>query len=232
MQLSRRLKAVADSVTKGNKVADIGCDHAYISIYLIQEGIAPSVLAMDINKGPLARAKENILARGYENKIETRLSNGLERMQAGEADTILLAGMGGVLMARILEDSREVVKKARELVLQPQSEIGQVRKYLHSIGYEIVSEEMLIDDGKYYVVIKSIQVDKVEKYEKEVYYLYGKYILEKGSDILRTYLEHEKNTREDVIETLRMHSGVKSLERLEEILKEIEYIDEAIAYCK
>lgn len=231
MQLSRRLKAVADSVTKGNRVADVGCDHAYISIYLIENDIAPYVIAMDVNKGPLSRAKENIKRKNYEERIDTRLSNGLEKMLPKEADTILLAGMGGVLMIKILEEGREVVNSAKELVLQPQSEIPLVRKYIHSIGYKMTEEQILMDDGKYYIVIKAIKSDEIETYEKEVFYQYGKLLLEEGQTLLLEYLHNEKRIRNEVMETLNENSSVKSLERLKEILLEITYIEEAIAYC-
>jgi tRNA (adenine22-N1)-methyltransferase len=231
MQLSRRLKAVADSVTKGNRVADVGCDHAYISIYLIRNDIAPYVIAMDVNKGPLSRAEENIKRKKYEDRIETRLSNGLEKMIPGEADTILLAGMGGVLMIKILEEGKEVVASAKELVLQPQSEIPLVRKYIHSIGYQIKEEQILIDEGKYYVVIKAIKEDNIETYEKEVFYQYGKLLLEEGSNYLLEYLHNEKRMKTEVIIALKDNSSEKALKRLQEILIEIMYIEEAIAYC-
>lgn len=231
MQLSRRLKAVADSVTKGNRVADVGCDHAYISIYLVENDIAPYVIAMDVNKGPLSRAKENIKRRKYEDKIETRLSDGLEKMVPEEADTVLLAGMGGVLMIKILDEGKDVVSSAKELVLQPQSEIPLVRKYMHSIGYKIKEEQILMDEGKYYVVIKAIKEDNIEVYEKEVFYQYGKLLLEEGSALLLEFLQNEKRVKTEVMKTLKENPSEKSLKRLEEILTEVMYIDEAIAYC-
>lgn len=231
MQLSRRLKAVADSVTNGNRVADVGCDHAYISIYLVENDIAPYVIAMDVNKGPLSRAKENIKRKSYEDRIETRLSDGLEKMIPEEADTVLLAGMGGILMIKILEEGKEVVSSAKELVLQPQSEIPLVRKYIHSIGYEIKEEQILIDEGKYYVVIKAIKEDNIENYEKEVFYQYGKLLLEEGSTLLLEFLENEKRIRIEVMKSLKENPSEKSLKRLQEILTEVMYIDEAIAYC-
>lgn len=230
MELSRRLKAVAKAVTRGNVVADVGCDHAYISIYLIQEGYAPSVIAMDVNKGPLQRAKDNIKLHGYEQNIQTRLSNGLEKLNIKEADTILLAGMGGNLMTQILEEGSEVVKQAKELVLQPQSEISDLRRYLHSIGYEILSEEMLIDVDKYYVVIKSKNVGQTIPYEKEIYYLFGKNLLEERNLVLRQYLLKEKKQRDAVMIKLANSSSEQAIERMEEIKQEINYLKEGLEY--
>ena len=89
-------------ITKGGKVADIGCDHAYLSIYMIKHQIAESVIAMDVNRGPLERARDNIRKSGYENQINVRLSDGIKELNVGEADTLLIAGMGGGLIQKIL----------------------------------------------------------------------------------------------------------------------------------
>ena len=102
MQLSKRLRAAAGMVTKGNIVADVGCDHAYTSIYLCKEGIAPRVIAMDVNKGPLQGAKTHVEQAGLSEQIDIRLSDGLQKLMPGEADTVLLCGMGGLLMIKIL----------------------------------------------------------------------------------------------------------------------------------
>ncbi|BCJ93350.1 SAM-dependent methyltransferase [Anaerocolumna cellulosilytica] len=229
MQLSIRLKAVADSVTKGNRVADVGCDHAYISIYLIENNIAPQVIAMDVNKGPLERAKENITLYGYEERIQTRLSDGLEKLVPGEADTILLAGMGGALMVRILTEGRAAVSKCTELVLQPQSELQLVRKYLHQIGYSIVEEHMVKDEGKFYTIIKAVISDAgTELYSGEVYYLYGKKLLEQGLPVVKEYLDREKCLRLEVVEALEQKPTDKTVLRLVEIRQELLYIEEAM----
>lgn len=156
MQLSTRLKMVADCVSKGSIVADVGCDHAYISIYLMEHNLAQHIIALDINKGPLQRAKENIKQYGLEEKIQTRLSNGLLKLKPKEADCIVIAGMGGELMKNILIEGAACVAQAKELILQPQSEIYKIRRYLHTIGFNIIFENMCIDDGKFYVVIKAV----------------------------------------------------------------------------
>ena len=124
--LSKRLRTVAGMVTKGNRVCDVGCDHGFVSIYLVQQGISPKVLAMDLREGPLRAAKEHVAAYGLEEQIETRLSDGLHNYEAGEADTLICAGMGGGLMTRILQAEREKTASFRELVLQPQSEIEKL----------------------------------------------------------------------------------------------------------
>ncbi len=153
--LSRRLRTVAGMVTRGHRVCDVGCDHGFVPVYLVQQGISPGVLAMDLREGPLRAAREHVSVYGLEGQIETRLSDGLHNYKAGEADTLICAGMGGGLMMRILEAEREKTDSFRELVLQPQSEIERFRRFLRERGSVILDEEMVEEDGKFYQVIRA-----------------------------------------------------------------------------
>ena len=166
--LSKRLLAVTELVTKGNRVADIGCDHAYTSIYLVKKGITPYAIAMDINAGPVERAKENVALYGLQDWIVVRRSDGVKELSAQEADTLLITGMGGLLMKKILSDKPEIIQSVKELVLQPQSEVAELRKFLHSIGFVITAEQMLKEDGKYYVMFRAEpQIKVAELSEKD-----------------------------------------------------------------
>ena len=126
IQLSKRLLAAAGMVTKGNIVADVGCDHAYTSIYLCQAGIAPKVIAMDVNKGPLVGAKAHVEEAGLSENIDIRLSDGLQRLIPGEADTVLLCGMGGLLMIKILSDYPEATASLKELILHEEGKYSRL----------------------------------------------------------------------------------------------------------
>ncbi len=232
MQLSKRLQTVADTVTKGNSVADIGCDHAYIAIYLIEKAIAPKVIAMDINKGPLQRADENIKARGYVNRIETRLSDGLDKLNLGEVDTVLMAGIGGALMIRILEEGKKVLESVKELVLSPQSEINQVRKYLHDNHFAIMEEKMVLDEGKYYVIIKAAKTSQKEEYERQVFYQYGKLLLERKEPVLLDYLKREERLNLEIVDKLKESPGQRSDTRLMEVEETLKLIREAFSYMQ
>ncbi len=232
MQLSRRLQAVAGAVTKGNRVADVGCDHAYISIYLIENDIAPNVIAMDINKGPLKRAKENINNHGYEERIETRLSDGLHKLKPGEADTILIAGMGGALMTKILGEGLDAVDRCRELILQPQSEIFLVRKFLHRTGFSIGMEQMVKEDGKYYFILKAERKPDMKAYDREVFYRYGRLLLEQREPLMREYLDRECRLQNGVIMELKSNPTEKAMLRFDEVKQEMLYINEALSYYK
>ena len=147
-------------VTPGSRLADIGTDHGFLPLYLLEQGRIPSALAMDVNKGPLMRAMEHIEANNCQQYIETRLSDGLKELQPGEADTVVIAGMGGGLMVRILTADLSKLEGVKELILQPQSELQEVRKCLPQIGYFIADEDMLVEDEKYYVVIRAVPAEK------------------------------------------------------------------------
>lgn len=152
-KLSKRLQAVADFVTAGSQAADVGTDHGFLPIYLVQSGKCPSVIAMDIRKGPLACAQEHIAAAGLEDYIYTRLSDGLQQLSVGEADSIIIAGMGGCTVMHILDAGMELVSNVKELILGPQSEIAGVRMYLREHGMYIDKEELVYEDGKFYPVL-------------------------------------------------------------------------------
>ncbi len=223
--LSKRMKLAADMITKGSRVADIGCDHGYVSIYLYKSGIAPLCIASDINKGPLEAARKNTElfdAKG----VELRLSNGLEKYKSGEVQSILITGMGGSLMADILSDGAEVVRSALEIVLEPQSEYECVRKSVNELGFYIVDEEMIVECGKYYPVMRAVRsknVKKLQKYEL----LYGPCLIKKKNPVLKEYLEREKKRLNGIIDELSKHMADKARKRCNELKKEIEYINTA-----
>lgn len=237
MQLSRRLQTVADMVIPGNRVADIGCDHAYIAIYLIKNKISPFVVAMDINQGPLDRARENIEKYMVADKISIRKSDGLQMLNAGEVDTILMAGMGGRLMSQILASQMNVVSAAKELVLQPQSEIYELRKTLNEWGFVIVNENMLKEDGKYYFVMKikidssSINSDEYQLSKPE-YIHFGRLLLEERNPVLLEYLKSEKRLYKKIYSELIDKPTKQSIERQTEVIELIQLIDQAIGYYK
>ena len=228
MELSKRLYAVAGLVTEGASVADIGTDHGYVPIYLVESGIASKVIALDVNQGPLNRARMHIVGHGLGDRIETRLSDGLAMIRPGEVDTVIASGMGGPLTIRILQEGKEVADQLNALILQPQSEICRVRRFLTENGYRIEQEDMVLEDGKYYPVMRVVHGTK-EPYE-EWEYLYGKRLLEARHPVLLEFLKRELRIKESILEQLAGRSGSESArERAEEICRDREWIQKALA---
>lgn len=207
LSLSKRMEAVVNMVSPQSfAIADIGCDHAYVSIALRQRDMVHKVIAMDVRKGPLAIAKNNVMQYGLEDTITLRLSDGLEQLQPDEVDEIIIAGMGGLLMLRILEEGRLVWKETKKqpaLILQPQSDIDQVRHYLYENDYSIDRECMLIDEGKYYTVISAKPGKKENICMPTEGWLYGMYNLERRDAVLRDFLEKEWSTLQQIQKNLK-----------------------------
>ena len=226
MELSKRLKAVAELVTPGMRLADVGTDHGYIPIYLTEAGVIPSAIAMDINKGPRERAKEHIREHGLEGKIQTRLSDGLKNLQMNEADCMIAAGMGGGLVIRILSEERDTAGSLKELILQPQSEIDSVRKYLTEEGYRIVAEDMVYEDGKYYPMMKAVPcmagAGEIPYSEEELEF--GRVLLQQAHPVLGQFLEREMEIQNRILSALESQESVRAKKRMEEISYRIEWI--------
>lgn len=216
MELSKRLYAVAGLVTEGASVADIGTDHGYVPIYLMEQGIASKVIALDVNKSPLERARMHIVGHGLGEVIETRLSDGLKEVRPGEVDTMIASGMGGPLTIRILEEGEAAAGRLTSLILQPQSEIARVRRFLVENGYRIEKEDMVFEDGKYYPVMRAVHGER-EAYE-EWEYLYGKRLLEERHPVLGEFLLRELRIQESILEQLaRRKDSASARERAGEV---------------
>lgn len=164
INISERLKYVASLVNKGARVADIGTDHAYLPIYLVQNGISNKVYACDVRKEPLRRAKLHIDEYGLSDKITTQLCDGLKGINKGDVDTVTICGMGGKLMKNILKAGIDKLGDDTQLVLSAQSELRDFRKYLLEAGIYIKSEHMLLEDGKYYFIFDCVYNTQDEYY--------------------------------------------------------------------
>ncbi len=234
VQISERMREITRLVTPGNRVVDVGCDHGFVSIYLVQQQISPKVLAMDVRTGPLSAAKEHIVDCGLESLIETRLSDGLIEYTIGEADTMICAGMGGKLMARILQENLDKTRSFQELILQPQSELTLFRRSLRNMQLSTAEERMVYEDGKYYFLMKvypeicgNEQGHKVPCAElsEELCDKYGGYLIANGEPLLADYLEGQKHKLLQVAMTLRGEEKERTRIRLAQIEKELQEID-------
>ena len=219
MQLSKRLSAVASMVKERGRLADVGTDHGYIPIFLVRQGTIKSAVAMDIKEGPLARARDNIRLYGLEDQIQTRRSDGLEKLQKGEADTVVIAGMGGLLTIRILKAGEERLKGVKELILQPQSEICEVRRFLQEQEYRITEENMVEEEGKYYPMMRAVP-GKMEPWTHMERAVWENTCCRKKDPCLLAFLEQEERIYRTVEEQLKEKNTVKTLQRQREIEEE------------
>lgn len=208
--LSRRMEAVAGLISLCGVLADVGTDHGYIPIAMVQQKKVKKAIAMDLRVGPLERAKKHIAEYGLEDLIETRLSDGVAALSPGEADSIVVAGMGGELVMHILSDGEAVCRGAKELILQPQSELAEVRKYLAEEGYCIRQEDMVLDDGKYYPMMRVIPEPADELSEIEA--LYGPILLREKNPVLFSFLQKEERHFAEILNHLKRQTASEKLD--------------------
>lgn len=230
MRLSKRMEAVSSLVTPGSILADVGTDHGYIPIALVEQGQVPRAVAMDLRTGPLERAAENIARAGLKECIRTRLSDGVEALQPKEVDSIVIAGMGGEIIIHILDAGREVCRSVKELILQPQSELSKTRKFLEQEKYRIVDEDMVWEDGKFYPIMKVVP-EETENIGNESGFsepeaIYGPILLQKKHPVLLQYLQKE------YIQLEKIREGLVHQEPSEKITLRLEELQQKLSYNK
>lgn len=236
VKISNRLMIAAALVTQGYTLADVGTDHGYIPIYLLQQKKIPAAIAMDINEGPLERAKEHIALYGLQAYIQTRLSDGVAALKPGEVEAVLIAGMGGGLVMHILKDGEKVCQSAKELILQPQSEIEHVREFLREKGYTILAEDMVYEDGKFYPMMKVQYQGENENAQKasevlKLSDLYGGLLLQNRHPVLKTFLEKEKLIYTGIKENLEKQPASEKIRtRLAEVEDILHYNELALQF--
>ena len=205
--LSERLLHIAGQIRAGQTLADVGCDHGYLPIYLVQKGCMQRAIAMDINEGPLQRAVEHIEREALGAYIQTRQSDGLEKLSPGEADAVIIAGMGGNLTIDILTRGENVVRTLDQLILEPQSELAAVRAFLREKNYFVEAEDLVLEDGKYYPILRVLpkRSSDVLTFSGEsglspaVLDAYGHRLLAAHHPVLLSFLQKEKKQCEQIL---------------------------------
>lgn len=188
MQLDSRLSAVASLVRRNTKFADIGTDHAYLPAFLIQNGIIDNAIAADLRKGPLENARETAEAYNLTEKIELRLSDGLDNFTECEVNEIAVAGMGGLLIAQFVERTKWLKNKDIHLILQPMTHAEELRETLYNNGFIIDKEIATTDKGKLYIVISAYYCDEKFDYN-DIDLIVGKLPLN-NDEPSKIYLNH------------------------------------------
>lgn len=246
--LSNRMQALTDMVTPGTVITDVGCDHGFVSVYLVQKGISPRVIAMDVRSGPLEHAREHIREYGLEDSIETRLSDGLHSLKTGEAAGMICAGMGGPLMEKILTEGRQQARSFQELILQPQSEIPHFRAFLREEGYLLSDENIIYEEGKYYFMMKvhwlgemsdeSIRQQvrdswKVDGAASILAEQFGPLLLSNRDPLLSDYLKWQLAEHRQIVERLKQKADAdnpRTERRRQEIAEEITLLTRALEW--
>ncbi len=219
--MTPRLSAIAESVPEGAKLCDVGTDHGYIPIYLCQMKRIAKALAMDLRPGPLSRADENIERYGFADRISTRLSDGLRELRAGEADTAVIAGMGGLLIAEILKAQPYQLDC---YILQPMTAVAELRAFLVENGYRICDERLAREEEKIYTVMT------VRPGEKEVYspaeYLVGKRLMENRDPLVLALIEGLLAKYREARSGLLLSEKVEAKEKAEQFFRIISDLEE------
>lgn len=192
--IDSRMRAVMNFVREGSRVADVGADHGYLSIALAQSGRAAKIIATEKNINPFEAARQNISAAGLNGVIDVRLGDGLKILSAGEVDTICIAGMGGALIKKILDDSPEVVSSARQLILQPMNGTKKIREHLAETNWLIDDEDLAEVAGIIYEIISAVKViDTPKIFKRESSPLKPKFFAQRIEKLQRVLDEMSKS---------------------------------------
>jgi tRNA (adenine22-N1)-methyltransferase len=188
MELSERLNFIIKNIEKTNILADIGTDHGYIPIYAIKNNICEKAIATDVNKFPLDKARLNAILENADDKLEFRLGDGLKTLNNNEANVVIIAGMGGNLIKDILEASINIVNELDYLVLQPVQNPEILREYLYNNNYEIIKEDLCLDEGIYYELFKIRRREGESTQLDPIYYEVSPKLLMEKHPLLKDYL--------------------------------------------
>lgn len=229
MELSKRLNWILEKADRCETIIDIGTDHGYIPIKLIKEKIADKVIASDINKEPLEKARINASLDGVVEKVDLRLGAGLKPLKINEVQGVIIAGMGGNLIRDILEADLDKIKEIEYLILQPAQNPEVLREYLYTHEYEIIDEDICLDEGKYYELFKiRYEKNNITKVE-EIFYEISPVILKKKTDILKKYIEDKIKKNDKILNFINddtEHANERKKQLMEKNIKLEEFLKE------
>ncbi|MDG4963302.1 tRNA (adenine(22)-N(1))-methyltransferase TrmK [Lactococcus lactis] len=226
IKLSKRLKAVADYVDNGARLADIGSDHAYLPTYLMQKLVIEFAVAGEVVKGPFEIAKNHVAEADLSDRIVVRLANGLGAIEnTDKIDTIVIAGMGGILISEILEAGKEKLSPVKRLILQPNNHEESLRQWLVNHQFVIKKEEILLEAGKFYEIIVAEPLSKLMTEKLSVNDLtFGPFLSKEKSTVFQQKWQKELNTLNKIIARLPEEQAKKR----QEVLNQIARIEEVL----
>jgi len=230
-KLSDRLATVAKYVPKGAKLADIGSDHAYLPCFLAKSEGLPFAIAGEVAVGPFQSAERNVLAEGLAAVISVRKGDGLEVIQQGEVDCITIAGMGGALIASILENGKDKLASVQRLVLQPNISAISIRKWFVENNWELIAEEILEEDGKIYEILIGEKGNPYKPYHKdmEMGLLVGPFLVQKQDQTFKKKWAAEMKNWQRIYEALEGAAPTpETIEKKQEIIDKMKLVEEAL----
>ncbi|MBM7614627.1 tRNA (adenine(22)-N(1))-methyltransferase [Alkaliphilus hydrothermalis] len=201
VKLTPRLEKIASLVENHSRVADIGTDHGYIPLYLLQNRISSFAIASDVNKKPLESAEANIKIYGYGGKIETRLGGGLATLRPGEVDTIIIAGMGGLLISDILEEAQDIVESTKTFILQPMQAQEELRRYLVKNGFCIKLDQLVKEDHRIYEII--VAEKGTQTVEKDIFYTVGFHLKSNPLPLAEEFIQRKMMIYEKIMNDIK-----------------------------
>lgn len=215
LNISNRLKAIGDFVNYNDLVVDVGCDHALLSIYIYLNK-TKKVIASDINSNPLKEAAKNLEKYNLKNKIELRLSNGLEKFSGNEFNTIIISGMGGLTIVDILDKSRNKLFNTKKMIIQSNKDVPLIRKYITNLGFKITYEILVKENKIIYTIILFEKSSKKIKYNKTDILLGP--ILKNGKDLLfKELLNNEFEKKKKILNNIPKKYIIKKINLKKEI---------------
>ncbi|MFC4652431.1 tRNA (adenine(22)-N(1))-methyltransferase [Lactococcus nasutitermitis] len=226
IKLSQRLQAVADLVPKGARVADIGSDHAFLPTYLVQNEIIDFSVAGEVIEGPFQIAQNHVNEFNLHNNIYVRLANGLLAIKKeDQIDTVVIAGMGGILISEILEAGKDNLSTVKQIILQPNKHEEVLRLWLSKNNFKIITEKILLENEKFYEIIlcEIAQGNLTVLSKKEQ--IFGPFLSTEKSEIFRKKWEKELDTIDKILTRL----PEKRTEKYKEIVEKRQQIMEALA---
>ena len=214
-RLPKRLAAIVNFILPGKVVADIGTDHAYLPVYLVQAGISPKVVATELNEKPWTRANIWVNVNNLKDKIDVRRGEGLQVLSPGEAQVVVVAGMGGTTIKRLLAVAPLILHRLERLILQPVTGAGDLRLWLVDNDWRLVEEALVEEKGRLYVILVAEQGKEATK--DRLLVEMGPRLIEKSDPFLVSYLEQLKKNYQRVLNGLALSRSLEAQKKAVEL---------------
>lgn len=233
MKLTPRLKKIADRIYRGESVADIGTDHAFLPLYLWEAGISPKVIMSDVSEGSLAKAGENCQKLHPDTEFDLRLGSGIEVLEKGEVSVVVMAGMGGILMTELLGADVEKARSFSKLIFQPRKDVGKLRFWLFDNGFRI-TDEALVREGKYICEIISAVPGEIAVTRQlngdDIEYEFPHSLPDYNDELLTEYLTVKKNLEKAILSNMSKGKYTTAKELRHQQYR-IDYIESLLRRC-